>query len=43
MLSSSLYDVLVRVPESETYRIQEKHIAIYHVICVDVKMLYLEI
>lgn len=30
---SPLCDVCVRVPESETYRIQELHIAVYHYLC----------
>jgi D-sedoheptulose 7-phosphate isomerase len=37
MRESGLYDVLVRAPESETYKIQEEHIAIYHVACMSIE------
>jgi D-sedoheptulose 7-phosphate isomerase len=37
MRGCGLYDVLVRVPETETFRIQEEHIAIYHAVCSDVE------
>lgn len=37
MHKSGLYDVLVQVPETETYRIQEEHIAVYHAICMTVE------
>jgi D-sedoheptulose 7-phosphate isomerase len=37
MFESGLYDVVVRVPENETFRIQEEHIAIYHAVCADVE------
>lgn len=37
MRESGLYDVLVRVPQEETYRIQEEHIAVYHAACMAVE------
>lgn len=37
MCASGLYDVVVQVPERETYKIQEEHIAIYHTICMTVE------
>lgn len=30
---SALADITIRVPEDETYRIQEKHLPVYHYIC----------
>lgn len=30
---SELADITIRVPEDETYRIQEKHLPVYHYIC----------
>lgn len=37
MQKCALYDEVVCVPESITYRIQEEHIAIYHAICATVE------
>lgn len=37
MRASGHYDTLVRVPETETYRIQEEHIAVYHAVCMAVE------
>jgi D-sedoheptulose 7-phosphate isomerase len=34
MLESGLYDVLVRTSETQTYRVQEDHIKIYHTVCM---------
>ena len=34
---SRMSDVTIRVPETETYRIQELHLPIYHAICIDVE------
>ena len=31
---SSLADVCIRVPETETYKIQERHLPIYHCLCL---------
>lgn len=31
---AGLCDVTIQVPEDETYRIQERHIAIYHTLCI---------
>ena len=31
---SALYDVCIRVPETETYRIQELHLPVYHCLCL---------
>ena len=33
----SLADVCIRVPESETYKIQEYHLPVYHAICAEVE------
>lgn len=37
MNENGLYDVLIKVPETETFLIQELHIAVYHVICLVVE------
>jgi D-sedoheptulose 7-phosphate isomerase len=37
MRESGLYDVLITVPQRETYLIQETHIAVYHAICLYVE------
>ena len=34
---SSLCDVTVRVPASETYLVQEYHLPVYHAICAEVE------
>ena len=31
---SALSDICIRVPETETYRIQEYHLPVYHAICL---------
>jgi D-sedoheptulose 7-phosphate isomerase len=31
---SELSDVTIRIPDHETYRIQERHLAIYHTLCI---------
>lgn len=31
---SALSDVCIRVPETETYRIQELHLPVYHCLCL---------
>jgi D-sedoheptulose 7-phosphate isomerase len=33
----SLYDLLIKVPERVTYKIQEDHIAVYHAVCLTVE------
>jgi D-sedoheptulose 7-phosphate isomerase len=40
MKRSGLYGVLVCVPETETFRVQEEHIAIYHAVCADVESIF---
>ena len=42
MHKSGLYDVVIRVPESVTYRIQEEHIAVYHAVCATVEDVFFE-
>jgi D-sedoheptulose 7-phosphate isomerase len=37
MRESGLYDVLIRIPEDSTYLIQEAHVAVYHLICMEVE------
>lgn len=37
MCGSGLYDVLVQVPESETYKVQEDHISVYHAVCMAIE------
>ncbi|MBE6668549.1 MAG: SIS domain-containing protein [Ruminococcaceae bacterium] len=36
-LLSDLCDITVRVPESETYKVQELHLPIYHYLCASVE------
>ena len=40
MVQSGIYDVIISVPERETYLIQEDHLAIYHAICADVEEVF---
>ena len=35
-------DVTIRVPDEETYRIQERHIAIYHTLCIMLEEAFFE-
>lgn len=37
-----LSDVTVRVPETETYKIQELHLPVYHYICAEVERRFFE-
>lgn len=37
MRESGLYDVLIKVPETMTYKIQEAHIVIYHALCIAIE------
>jgi hypothetical protein len=30
-------DLLIKVPETETYKVQELHLAVYHAICAQVE------
>jgi len=39
-LMNNLYDIVIKVPERETYRIQELHIQVYHWICMTVEKEY---
>lgn len=34
---SSLCDICIRVPETETYKIQELHLPVYHALCAEVE------
>ena len=36
-LLSSLSDIAIRVPERETFRVQEMHLPVYHAICAQVE------
>lgn len=37
-----LCDVTIRVPDTETYRIQERHLAIYHTLCIMLEEAFFE-
>lgn len=41
-LLAALSDIAIRVPESETFRIQELHLPIYHCICAEVEEHFFE-
>jgi len=34
---SELSDVTIRVPETETYKVQEYHLPVYHYLCAEVE------
>ena len=34
---AGLADVAIRVPETETYRVQELHLPVYHALCAQVE------
>jgi D-sedoheptulose 7-phosphate isomerase len=34
---AALSDIAIRVPESETFKIQELHLPVYHAICAEVE------
>jgi D-sedoheptulose 7-phosphate isomerase len=34
---SSLCDVAIRVPETETYKVQELHLPVYHALCAEIE------
>ena len=36
---AELCDVTIRVPETETYRVQELHLPVYHAICAEVEQI----
>jgi D-sedoheptulose 7-phosphate isomerase len=40
---SDLCDVTIKVPETETYKIQELHLPVYHYICAEVEKLSFDI
>lgn len=39
---SQIADICIRVPESETYRVQELHLPVYHAICAAVEAAFYE-
>lgn len=39
---SDLSDVTIRVPESETYKIQELHLPVYHYLCAETERTFFE-
>lgn len=39
---SRICDVTVRVPETETYKIQELHLPVYHYICAEIEKCFFE-
>ena len=39
---SEICDVAVRVPETETYKIQELHLPVYHYLCAEVEKHFFE-
>ena len=36
---SEICDVTVRVPETETYKVQELHLPVYHFLCAETEQL----
>jgi D-sedoheptulose 7-phosphate isomerase len=34
---NGIFDLIIKVPENETFRIQELHLPIYHAICLEVE------
>jgi len=34
---NNMFDLIIKVPESETYKIQELHLPVYHAICLEVE------
>lgn len=41
-LLSDLCDITIRVPETETYKIQELHLPVYHHICAQLERIFFE-
>ena len=39
---SELSDVTIRVPETETYKVQEYHLPVYHYLCAEVERVMFE-
>lgn len=40
---SALSDVTIRVPETETYKVQEYHLPVYHYLCIKVEEAFFEV
>ena len=34
---NSLFDIMIKVPETETFKVQELHLPVYHAICLEVE------
>jgi len=34
---NEMFDILIKVPESETFKIQELHLPVYHAICLEIE------
>ena len=39
---SAICDICIQVPETETYKIQELHLPVYHDICADVEAAFFD-
>ena len=39
---SELSDVTIKVPETETYKVQEYHLPVYHYLCAEVEKIFFE-
>ena len=39
---NGVFDLIVKCPENETYRIQELHLPVYHAICLEVEDAFFE-
>ena len=40
---NSLFDIMIKVPETETFKIQELHLPVYHAICLAVEEHFFEV
>jgi len=36
-MMNTYFDILIKVPETETFKIQELHLPVYHAICLDIE------
>ena len=39
---SELSDITIKVPETETYKVQEYHLPVYHYLCAEVEKTFFE-